>query len=56
MMPFFLYIDPSSGSMLFQAIIASVLGGLMFFKQLKFKLTHIFSKKEEQAEKENVAN
>lgn len=40
-----LYIDPNSGSMIFQAAIAGLLGGVMFFKQLKYKVLQIFSSK-----------
>jgi hypothetical protein len=53
-----LYIDPGNGSYLVQAIIAAVLGGLFYFKNLWFKIKTFFlkSKKEVPAEhdKENV--
>lgn len=39
-----LYIDPGTGSMLTQAIIAGVLGFIMFFKQLKSKIMNLFKK------------
>lgn len=39
-----LYIDPGTGSMLTQVIIAGVLGFIMFFKQLKFKIINLFKK------------
>lgn len=38
----FLYLDPGSGSMLLQAIIAGVLGVAMFFKQLKLRVLTFF--------------
>jgi hypothetical protein len=39
-----LYIDPGTGSMITQAIIAGVLGFIMFFKQLKFKIINLFKR------------
>lgn len=39
-----LYIDPGTGSILTQAIIAGALGFIMFFKQLKFKVINLFKK------------
>lgn len=44
-MKLLLYIDPSSGSMIFQAAIAGLMGFLMFFKQLKSKISSLFNKK-----------
>ena len=44
-MTLLLYIDPNSGSMIFQAAIAGLLGGAMFFKQLKFRIIQFFSSK-----------
>lgn len=40
-----LYIDPSSGSMIFQAAIAGLMGFLMFFKQVKSQISNLFIKK-----------
>lgn len=40
-----LYIDPSSGSMIFQAAIAGLMGFLMFFKHLKNQISNLFNKK-----------
>lgn len=45
---FFLYLDPGSGSMIVQALIAGALGFMMFFKNLTYKITHFFSKKKEE--------
>jgi hypothetical protein len=39
-----LYLDPGSGSYLLQAIIAAVLGGLMFFKNFWISVKSIFIK------------
>ena len=39
-----LYIDPGSGSYLVQMIIAGVLAGLFYFKNLWWKLKAFFSK------------
>ncbi len=46
----FLYIDPGSGSYLIQVIIAAVLGGLFYFKNLWLKIKSLFAhgKKETQ--------
>jgi hypothetical protein len=41
--PVYSYIDPGSGSMLIQAIMAAGLGVLMFFKQIKFAIVNFFS-------------
>ena len=38
----FLYIDPGTGSMLTQALVAGVLAFVMFFKQLKYKVMNFF--------------
>ncbi|MEO6547252.1 MAG: hypothetical protein ABIN94_04610 [Ferruginibacter sp.] len=38
----FLYLDPGSGSYLLQAIIAAVLGGLVFFKNFWTKVKSFF--------------
>lgn len=43
-----LYIDPNSGSMIFQASIAGIMGFLMFFKHLKLKISNLFNKKRKQ--------
>jgi len=47
-----LYIDPSSGSMIFQAAIAGIMGFLMFFKRLKFKITNLFNKQRQTFQSE----
>ena len=44
-MTLLLYFDANSGSMIFQAAIAGLLAGAMFFKQLKYKILHFFSSK-----------
>jgi hypothetical protein len=41
--PVYSYIDPGSGSMLIQAIMAAGLGVLMFFKQIKLAILNFFS-------------
>jgi len=40
----FLYLDPGSGSMILQAFIAGFLSIIMFFKNIKMFLLHIFKK------------
>ena len=40
-----LYIDPNSGSMIFQAAIAGLMGFLMFFKHLKSQVKNLLNKK-----------
>ena len=40
----FLYLDPGSGSMIVQALIAGALGFMMFFKNLKHKIIGFFTK------------
>jgi hypothetical protein len=39
-----LYIDPGSGSYLVQVIIAAILGGLFYFKNLWWKIRSFFTK------------
>lgn len=57
MMKLLLYIDPSSGSMVFQAAIAGLMGFLMFFKQLKSQISNLFNKKKNLAKsKEEIEN
>lgn len=41
---YLLYLDPGSGSYLLQAIIAAVLGGLMFFKNFWISVKSFFIK------------
>jgi hypothetical protein len=54
---FLLYIDPGSGSYLVQMIIAGVLAGLFYFKNLWFKVKSFFIKaKREDASENDVPN
>ena len=50
-----LYIDPGSGSYLVQMIIAGILGGLFYFKNLWLRIKSFFTrnKKSNESEKEN---
>lgn len=41
---YLLYLDPGSGSYLLQAIIAAVLGGIMFFKNFWISIKSFFVK------------
>jgi hypothetical protein len=51
-----LYVDPGSGSYLIQMIIAAILGGLFFFKNLWWKVKAFFWKpKKEDTEGEDIA-
>ena len=43
--PVFAYIDPGTGSMIFQALIALFISVGIFFKQIKFKLQMMFGGK-----------
>ena len=40
----FLYLDPGSGSLIVQALIAGVVGIVAFFKTIKQKIQYIFYK------------
>ena len=51
---FFLYIDPGSSSYFVQAIIAAVVGGLFYFKQIWLKIKSFFGGKKEIRETDNV--
>jgi hypothetical protein len=42
MQPFFLYIDPGSGSFLVQAIVAAALGVAFFFKNIRNYIRSFF--------------
>lgn len=53
-MKIFLYIDPNGGSMIFQALIAGVLGVTVFFKYLKYKIIHFFTLKRPSTSEEEV--
>lgn len=47
-----LYLDPGSGSMLLQALIAGFVGLCIFFKNIKFYAIHVFGKKQNGMNKE----
>jgi len=47
-----LYLDPGTGSLIFQTIIAIVTGVFFFFGNFKRKITSIFSPKHEELDKE----
>jgi hypothetical protein len=51
-LPAYGYVDPGSGSMLLQAILAGIVGIAVYFKNLRLWFTQIFSKKD----KENNSN
>jgi hypothetical protein len=53
---FLLYIDPGSGSYLVQMIIAGVLAGLFYFKNLWWKVKSFFTKakKDDVSESDNT--
>ena len=42
--PFFLYIDPGSGSYLVQVIIAGILGAFFYFKNWWWKIKSFFTR------------
>jgi hypothetical protein len=46
-----LYVDPGSGSYLIQMIIAAVLGGLFYFKNLWWSIKSFFSRKKKEEDK-----
>jgi hypothetical protein len=50
---FFAYIDPGSGSYLVQMIIAGVLAGLFYFKNLWLKVKSFFNKDKKSDPTEN---
>ena len=48
----FAYLDPGTGSIILQAIIAAIATGMVFFNNLKQKIKNFFkSKKNEKSEK-----
>jgi hypothetical protein len=48
-----LYIDPGSGSYLVQVIIAAILGGLFYFKNLWLRIKSFFMKNKKEIPPEN---
>ena len=48
-----LYVDPGSGSYLIQMIIAAVLGGLFYFKNLWWRIKAFFTGKKNKEENKN---
>jgi hypothetical protein len=50
---FFLYIDPGSGSYLVQMIIAGVLAGLFYFKNLWMRIKSFFTKNKKEENSDN---
>jgi hypothetical protein len=48
MSKFLLYIDPGSGSLLFQALLSGLLTVLVFFKRIVAYLKYKFSKKKKE--------
>ena len=47
-----LYLDPGTGSLLIQSIIAAVTGGLVFYGHIKRKLISIFHKEHNNSDAE----
>jgi hypothetical protein len=46
----FLYLDPGSGSLIVQALIAGVVGIVAFFKTIKQKIQYLFYKSKDSNE------
>jgi phosphoglycerate-specific signal transduction histidine kinase len=49
----FLYLDPGSGSLILQALIAGILGIGMFFKRIKLKILSLFNPQKSDDEPDN---
>ncbi len=47
-----IYIDPGSGSLVFQAVLSSVLTGVVFFKKIVASVKYRFSRREKSPENE----
>jgi hypothetical protein len=43
-----MYIDAGSGSMLFQAAVAILISGMVFFRQIAAKIKKIFTRREQK--------
>jgi len=52
MLNHFIYIDPGSGSLLFQALLSSLLTGLVFIKRITMFIKSLFTRKTFLKEKE----
>ena len=48
-----IYVDPGSGSYLIQLIIAAVLGGLFYFKNLWWKIKAFFTGRKKEEDRKN---
>ena len=51
---FILYIDPGTGSLLIQALIAGAISTLIFFKNIKIFISHFLRSIGEKFKKKNV--
>jgi hypothetical protein len=49
----FLYLDPGSGSLILQALIAGILGIGMFFKRIKLQIQSLFNPKKSDDDADN---
>ena len=50
----FYILDPGTGSMLVQAIIAGILGFIMFFKQVKVRIISFFKKNKDKGTQNDI--
>lgn len=48
------YIDPGTGSMLLQVIGAGIAGAIFYFRELRYKILSIFSRRNAAPAEENV--
>lgn len=54
--PAFAYLDPATGSIIIQAVVGAVAGGLLYAKLFMNKVRNLFSRKGSDAASENTEN
>ncbi len=54
--PAFAYLDPATGSIIIQAVIGAVAGGLLYAKLFMHKVRALFSRKTSDAASDNTEN
>lgn len=54
--PAFAYLDPATGSIIIQAVVGAVAGGLLYAKLFMNKVRGLFSRKSSDAASENTEN
>ncbi|MBC2777147.1 hypothetical protein [Parasphingopyxis marina] len=54
--PAFAYLDPATGSMIIQAVVGAIAGGLLYMKLFMHKVKALFSRKNSDTTSDNAEN